>query len=109
MKLMDVENNLLLERANFQINRGTLENLHSLQDRLQDADTWRDVLQKKLRESEIKSKNLRDQQRALREHKVSQIRNGTAGKLTLVAFLHLEGMNFVYLIFSRTKNGRKKR
>lgn len=57
------------ERANFQINRGTLENLHSLQDRLQDADTWRDVLQKKLRESEIKSKNLRDQQRALREHK----------------------------------------
>merc|ERR1712130_252510 len=57
------------ERANFQINRGTLENLHSLQDRLQDSDTWRDVLQKKLRESEIKSKNLRDQQRALREHK----------------------------------------
>jgi len=57
------------ERANFQINRSTLENLHSLQDRLQDADTWRDVLQKKLRESEIKSKNLRDQQRALREHK----------------------------------------
>ena len=59
-----------LERANFQIQRATLENLHSLQDRLQDADTWRDVLQKKLRESEMRSKNLRDQQRALREHKV---------------------------------------
>lgn len=57
------------ERASFQIQRATLENLHSLQDRLQDADTWRDVLQKKLRESEMKSKTLRDQQRALREHK----------------------------------------
>ena len=41
-----------------------------MQDRLQDADTWRDVLQKKLRESEMKSKTLRDQQRALREQKV---------------------------------------
>lgn len=57
------------ERAHFQIQRATLENFHSLQDRLQDADTWRDVLQKKLRDSEIKSKTLRDQQRALREHK----------------------------------------
>ena len=59
-----------LERAKFHIQRANLENLHSLQDRLQDADTWRDVLQKKLRESEMKSKTLRDQQRALREQKV---------------------------------------
>ena len=61
---------LFSERAKFHIQRANLENLHSLQDRLQDADTWRDVLQKKLRESEMKSKTLRDQQRALREQKV---------------------------------------
>lgn len=44
------------ERAEFHIQRATLENLHSLQDRLQDADTWRDVLNRKLLESERRSK-----------------------------------------------------
>ena len=90
------------ERAEFHIQRATLENLHSLQDRLQDAgkkllflmypalflrficyfmmydnhylDTWREVLNRKLRESEMRSKDLRDQQRALREQKVLSIR-----------------------------------
>ena len=57
------------ERAEFHIQRATLENLHSLQDRLQDADTWRDVLNRKLLESERRSKDLREQQRALREQK----------------------------------------
>jgi len=57
------------ERAEFHIQRAQLENLHSLQDRLQDADTWRDVLNRKLLESERRSKDLREQQRALREQK----------------------------------------
>ena len=58
------------ERSQFQIQRAQLENYRSLQDRIQDAETWRDVLQKKLRESEIQSKQLRDQQRSIREQKV---------------------------------------
>ncbi|CAG5095129.1 Oidioi.mRNA.OKI2018_I69.XSR.g14046.t1.cds [Oikopleura dioica] len=57
------------QRAQFQIQRAQLENFRSLQDRIQDAETWRDVLQKKLRESEIQAKQLRDQQRSIREQK----------------------------------------
>lgn len=60
------------ERSQFQIQRAQLENYRSLQDRIQDAETWRDVLQKKLRESEIQSKQLRDQQRSIREQKVKK-------------------------------------
>merc|ERR1712062_371947 len=78
------------ERADFHIKRATLENLHSLQDRLQDADTWREVLNRKLRESEMRSKDLRDQQRALREQKSQKKEEEAARWRQVISLLRLK-------------------
>jgi len=78
------------ERAEFHIQRATLENLHSLQDRLQDADTWREVLNRKLRESEMRSKDLRDQQRALREQKSQKKEEEAARWRQVISLLRLK-------------------